>query len=691
MDGASDQKSLEDQLRNMMLGNIRMAEPQSQRQQQAYGQQYRNPRQDRSQPGRQQQQQHYQSRPPPSQQYQQRGGFPNNHSRQQPQHGVHVPPHQRQGFNQFVAQHASAPQLVLDNPSPQSPQSGYQQKPHGTFDPNAFQRGPPAAGNVQQHQQNRQLWQSRDQTYQQSYAPRLSPFALQSQYLDHIAAIHISQVEMTSEELQQKDSFRSALENICRAVSVAAPDNKRTSISLQNFGSLRSGFALKGSDMDLVVVSNQPDQAELLFSLDKDSLPRLLEAQLLHLGYGARLLSRTRVPIIKICKEPSIELLEALRTERARWDALSEEDKAKEEKSGRNQPKASKEGADVTAAKEAHSDAKPGESSTSPVTTQDKNEQPVLADAKQSENAQEERHGAQVDNLSTDNKQIRRRPNGKSQRPWSREKQMGPLDFPKEGVGIQCDINFFNPLGLHNTGMLRCYSLCDPRVRPMVLFVKAWAKRRKINHPYSGTLSSYGYVLMVLHYLVNVAHPPVLPNLQLRAETSNLPSITIDGYEVRFWGNEEEILQAVRGGQLTLNQDSLGALLRGFYQYYAQVIQYRGFVWTQDVLSLRTPGGIISKAAKGWTGAKTETKDTKEVRHRYLFAIEDPFELSHNVARTVTHPGICAIRDEFRRVYRILGAVGRGTEPEDGSLFDELVEEQPQETINVPTPHVPQT
>ena len=36
----------------------------------------------------------------------------------------------------------------------------------------------------------------------------------------------------------------------------------------------------------------------------------------------------------------------------------------------------------------------------------------------------------------------------------------------------------------------------------------------KINSPYKGTLSSYGYVLLVIYFLVHVKSPPVLPNLQ---------------------------------------------------------------------------------------------------------------------------------------------------------------------------------
>ncbi|KAL1737844.1 hypothetical protein HDZ31DRAFT_11823, partial [Schizophyllum fasciatum] len=82
-------------------------------------------------------------------------------------------------------------------------------------------------------------------------------------------------------------------------------------------------------------------------------------------------------------------------------------------------------------------------------------------------------------------------------------------------LGIACDIGFENRLALENTRLLMCYAMIDPtRVRTLVLFLKVWSKRRKINSPYKGTLSSYGYVLLVIFFLVHVKNPPVLPNLQ---------------------------------------------------------------------------------------------------------------------------------------------------------------------------------
>ncbi|KAI1805932.1 hypothetical protein F4811DRAFT_513117 [Daldinia bambusicola] len=326
-----------------------------------------------------------------------------------------------------------------------------------------------------------------------------------------------------------------------------------------------------------------------------------------------------------------------------------------------------------------------------------------------------------------------------------RDRYHDSLEFPKDGVGVQCDINFSAHLALQNTLLLRCYSYTDPRVRPMVLFVKHWAKARGINTPYRGTLSSYGYVLMVLHYLVNVAVPFVCPNLQqLAPPDPNLPTEALEGlttcrgWNVRFWRDEQEIQRLAHQGQLNQNRESLGSLLRGFFEYYAQghvmsTTRKRGFDWGRDVLSLRTHGGWLSKQEKGWTGAKTvlqlETgalpnsaeagfnskanspidgtigqqattsgqvdglksqggapvplarpKELKEVRHRYLFAIEDPFELEHNVARTVTHNGIVSIRDEFRRAWRIIKSAGKNGQAVENLLEDINVESEKAES-----------
>jgi DNA polymerase sigma len=68
-------------------------------------------------------------------------------------------------------------------------------------------------------------------------------------------------------------------------------------------------------------------------------------------------------------------------------------------------------------------------------------------------------------------------------------------------TGIEIDMCFNNMLGVHNTAMLCTYAQIGPVCRPLVLCVKHWAKRRAVNDAGSGTLSSYAWVMLVIHFL----------------------------------------------------------------------------------------------------------------------------------------------------------------------------------------------
>ncbi|GAB7363618.1 hypothetical protein MBLNU230_g4189t1 [Neophaeotheca triangularis] len=569
----------------------------------------------------------------------------------------YVPPHLRETGHR--TNHHAPPQFR----GPPARPFNQQRVQNTSFDPNAFSRPSLPRGGHMQNQLPRQLF-SPNAYGNRTHSSAPMPFSVQ--YLQDAADREVPNVEMSHEERAEKDVFRANLESICHDVCAANPQ-RLPKVSLHCFGSLMSGFASQGSDMDLVIVVDGVDATSAQFSLLEDDLPRALEKHLLHLGYGARLLTRTRVPIIKICEKPGGSFLDKLRGERERWDFLPNELKyphLHQDEGGLG-------------------DGEEGDHS------QGASVGPTPQDTPAEAGAQEEGKTVIPPTAQTEAAPPSPKHQTKSHVPAvpkTRERKAGPLDFPKGDVGILCDIIFFNPLGIHNSHLLRCYSLCDNRVRPMVLFVKAWAKRRKINSSYSGTLPSYGYVLMVLHYLTNVARPPVVPNLQgpwRPSFSSTLPGANatkVEDWEVDFWRNEEEIVAAAKQGLLTTNQESLGSLLAGFFRYFASQNGYPSFNWMREVIALKKPGGIWTKQEKGWTGARTEQTGGKEVRHRYLFCIEDPFELSHNVARTVTHHGIVAIRDEFRRANRVLLDVGYDRPPQDGHLLEPLIEPTEEET-----------
>ncbi|KAH9177283.1 hypothetical protein EDB89DRAFT_1528371 [Lactarius sanguifluus] len=212
-------------------------------------------------------------------------------------------------------------------------------------------------------------------------------------------------------------------------------------------------------------------------------------------------------------------------------------------------------------------------------------------------------------------------------------------------LGIACDIGFENRLALENTRLLYCYAMIDPaRVRTLVLFLKVWCKRRKINSPYKGTLSSYGYVLLVIYFLVHVKNPPVLPNLQQMPPMRPISheDTHLGGHNTWFFDDVELLRQRWQSA----NTDSVGQLLIDFFKYFS-----RDFLYNTGVASIRA--GLLKKDSKGWQN-DLDPAHYKDARERNRFCIEDPFETDFNVARCVTRDGLYTIRGEFMRASRIL-------------------------------------
>ncbi|KZO97583.1 hypothetical protein CALVIDRAFT_513390 [Calocera viscosa TUFC12733] len=262
---------------------------------------------------------------------------------------------------------------------------------------------------------------------------------------------------------------------------------------------------------------------------------------------------------------------------------------------------------------------------------------------------------------------------------------------PTQGLpyGIACDIGFENRLALENTRLLLSYATLDPtRVRTMVLFLKLWSKRRKINSPYLGTLSSYGYALMVIFFLVHVKNPPVLPNLQVIPPMRPITKedMHIGEHNIWFFDDTELLKRTWQSG----NTDSVGELLVDFFKYFSH-----DFPYNTHVISIR--GGLIEKTYKGWYEASqhilTVQQPISQVlqpdprahdlsRDRNRLCIEDPFEVSYNVGRTVTKDGLYTIRGEFMRASRIFSS-----RPDRAFLaLTQLCEERDEELVRAPSP-----
>lgn len=94
----------------------------------------------------------------------------------------------------------------------------------------------------------------------------------------------------------------------------------------------------------------------------------------------------------------------------------------------------------------------------------------------------------------------------------------------------------------------------------MVVVVKLWAQYHDINDAKRMTISSYSLVLMVLHYLQHGCVPHVLPCLHTL-------------YPEKFRLGQQDcldldLIEPIEPYQ-TLNTQTLGELLLGFFKYYS--------------------------------------------------------------------------------------------------------------------------
>lgn len=251
---------------------------------------------------------------------------------------------------------------------------------------------------------------------------------------------------------------------------------------------------------------------------------------------------------------------------------------------------------------------------------------------------------------------------------------------------MECDLSMHNPLAVLNTSLLRSYAEINPVSRVMASVIKRWAKARDINNPARHTLSSYGYILMLLHFLTyhqrsgdglispmgnatrNIQVLPLLPNLRWMdslwpescrgtpytefREPPKHPvqhpreeNVKVNSY---FYHLDEAKLKNLQ--QRFPGQDlSLAILLASFFRYYAYEFDYK-----RHVVSLNSTNiyGIVEREVKaeldGWRN------------YSAALTIEDPFETFYDVAHVLRGGYYHRIRREFAVAYTKIADVASG-------------------------------
>ena len=190
------------------------------------------------------------------------------------------------------------------------------------------------------------------------------------------------------------------------------------------------------------------------------------------------------------------------------------------------------------------------------------------------------------------------------------------LKIQDNETNLIIDITVHTMLPLHNTKLIRLYSLYDQRFHIMGIYLKHWAKRNKINGASEKYLSSYALLLMLIHFLQEEIKPSVLPILQ-KVENVNINyeyshSDAIINCNVYFEEDMEKVktyMNIINNNET--NTESVTELLIKFFEFYA-------YKYDQSFLI------SISNSEK-----KVPSSE------HIAFPIEDPFDIEHNPGKSM--------------------------------------------------------
>ncbi|XP_055337892.1 speckle targeted PIP5K1A-regulated poly(A) polymerase-like [Paramacrobiotus metropolitanus] len=190
---------------------------------------------------------------------------------------------------------------------------------------------------------------------------------------------------------------------------------------------------------------------------------------------------------------------------------------------------------------------------------------------------------------------------------------------------LSVDVSFTSKLVFENTGLLILYSHLEPRLRPLVLTLRQWADAKELTG--SEGLTKYALTLLLVFFL-HTQEPAVLPPPdEIHRHVVNNPRLTrfLDE-EGGFSFDLPERKLADLASELppSTNTKTEADLLLDFFEYYST------FSFPTTVM-------------RGWSGEVVPLSDFRDslpptgdpFKLRYV-NLQDPFDLSHNIAKSVS-------------------------------------------------------
>jgi DNA polymerase sigma len=199
---------------------------------------------------------------------------------------------------------------------------------------------------------------------------------------------------------------------------------------------------------------------------------------------------------------------------------------------------------------------------------------------------------------------------------------------------IDFDITAHRRNGVRNSALLRHYLTQAPENRWLSIAIKSWSKRVGMNGPVGGYLTSYGFNILVVYYLLHRRRHEQLQSSESAAEgdvpnvgsTASVTFIDKDSLDVALIPAIPEYVPLEPP-----NPEALGEQVLDFFDFYLSRFPMESHVIS---LSHKEP---ITKQSLNWTKTAEDMKNnTSMEKVFYRLCIEDPYEVNLNVGRNVS-------------------------------------------------------
>jgi len=183
------------------------------------------------------------------------------------------------------------------------------------------------------------------------------------------------------------------------------------------------------------------------------------------------------------------------------------------------------------------------------------------------------------------------------------------LKIKDNSYDLQADLSIWRGQGVVSDLIMQ-FIQYDKRVQPFLIAIKYWSKRRRINDASQNMINSFGYVILALKFLQMLGIIPIRPTTDEPIARKEIPV-------------------------------NLGDILVGFFDFYAN------FPFDSHQISILKEGIQLKNPSEF---------DVREIQT--VMILQDPIEISNNVARNVREGTLRQIQSEFKRSYQCLSGDG---------------------------------